>query len=87
MSADLNILFAQARKLTADERADLAELLLETLEQHAGDAAWPGAEFDRAWATEAERRWSEHVASGAPTLDAVAAIDDVRQQLRRDRQT
>lgn len=67
-------LFEQARKLTARERAELAELLLASVE--------PSADIDNAIAQEADRRWQEHQHSGDATLDAFEAIEGLRQELK-----
>ena len=74
MNARVEMIFQEAGKLTAEERHALARLLLESLQ---GDAS-----IDAAWSVEAERRWGEHVASGAATLDAFEALDEVRAERR-----
>ncbi len=70
-------LFEKARTLTAEERVELAELLLESI-----DAA---EDEDDSWAKEAGRRWLEHVRSGAGTLDALKVLDEARQSLKQAR--
>ena len=75
MSEHVKALFDEARKLTSREREELAELLLDSLP--------PDPTIEIAWTEEARRRWDEHVASGAATVDALGAVDDVRRQLRR----
>ena len=77
MNTQVKILFEEASKLRADDREALAKLLLASLQ--AADT------LDAAWGAEAERRWNEHLGSGAATLDALEAVDNVRQVLRRSR--
>ena len=77
MTDQAKSLFEQARKLSASERQELAELLLDTLEPDPGAAA--------AWSIEAHRRWKEHVANGAEMEDALEAIDDAKKCLKSGR--
>ena len=39
----------------------------------------------KAWGEEADRRWKLHLADGINTVDAFAAIDDARQQIKHRR--
>ena len=75
MNKHVKALFDEARKLTAVEREELAEMLIESLE--------PDVSIDKAWGEEASRRWDEHTASGAATIDAFEAVDQVREALKR----
>ena len=77
MNARVKILFEEAGKLTANERQALARLLLESLAAQ--------SPVDAAWGAEAERRWNEHAANGEPALDALEAVEKVRDQLNRRR--
>jgi putative addiction module component (TIGR02574 family) len=67
----LELLEAEALKLTADERAAFAHLLLASLSADAD------AEIDEAWARETERRIAD-IESGAmqtiPIADALAQV-------------
>lgn len=69
MGNKLELLEAEALKLTAAERAALAQLLLASLDVD--------AEIDEAWAVEIERRIAD-IESGAvqtiPIADALAQI-------------
>ena len=69
METQLEILEAEALKLTPGERAALAQRLLESLEED--------KELEGAWAAEVERRIAE-VESGAvqviPIADALAQV-------------
>ncbi len=75
MNQRIKTIFADAQKLSAAEREELADLLLATIE--------PNSEIDKVWAEEAERRWNKHVQSGEEVVDAFAAIDEVRERLKR----
>lgn len=74
MTAAVQNLLDQARKLDDDERRELVELLLHTLP--------PDVDAESAWGAEAHRRWQAHVASGEPAMDAFDAIDDARRRLK-----
>lgn len=75
MNSQVKSLFEKARELTPSEREELAELLLDTLA--------PLPEIEEIWSAEAERRWNDHVASGEAAVDAFAAVDQARRQLKR----
>lgn len=75
MNQHIKSLYDEAQKLTAVEREELAEMLLQSLE--------PNPANEKAWAEEADRRWQTHVSTGGKTIDAFAAIDDVREQIKR----
>ena len=70
-------LFEQARKLSAEEREELAELLLASVE--------PFTAPDEALGKEADRRWQEHLRSGEDTLDGFEVLEEARQVLKNDR--
>jgi len=72
MSASLRDLYQKAAELPANERAELAGLLLESLE-----AATVGLED--AWAKEIERRMSEYRAGRIKTI----SWQEVRAHLHR----
>jgi putative addiction module component (TIGR02574 family) len=73
MSQTVRDLYEKATELPPDERAELAGLLLESLEDERG----PGAE--QAWAAEIERRMSEYRAGRIKTL----SWQEVRARLHR----
>jgi Putative addiction module component len=75
MNERIKALFAGAQELAPVDREELAEMLLATL-----DAP---VQVEAAWAAEAHERWSEHVANGDATIDAVNAVEQVRQDLAR----
>jgi hypothetical protein len=77
MNRQVKDIFAKAQTLSAEEREQLAELLLARV-----DADF---DFDQVWAEEAGRRWQHHKDSGEPAIDALAAVEDVRSTLKRQR--
>lgn len=62
MSRAVRDLYEEAAELPPDERAELAGLLLESLEDH------PSANYEEAWATEIERRMAEYRAGRVKTI-------------------
>ena len=77
MTNQTKSLFEQARQLSATERQELAEMLLDTLE--------PDPSTEAAWGEEAHHRWDEHLASDGKTIDAFDAVEDARRQLTSGR--
>jgi hypothetical protein len=67
----------QAMEMSAEGRAELADLLVESL-----DAAELGR-IDRAWLAEAKRRRAEVRSGAASTVSAQEAISRVRSALER----
>jgi putative addiction module component (TIGR02574 family) len=76
MSVNVDDLFAKAAVLSADERATLAGLLIESLDSGPADA---GAE--EAWATEVERRMADYRAGRVRTI----GWTELRERLHRER--
>lgn len=69
MSAQVQAILEQALRLSADERANLADALQRSLEE-GGASSLPAEEVARLWSEEIERRLArarEHVARGEPT--------------------
>jgi putative addiction module component (TIGR02574 family) len=66
MASQLKIIEAEALKLTAEERAQLADRLIASL--------FKGAEVEEAWAAEVERRIEEIEAGRAKLVPAAEAI-------------
>ena len=77
MTDNIKELLDRARQLPEADRQELAERILDTLE--------PDPDVEAAWAEEAHTRWNKHVASGAPAIDAFAAIEDARALLKKRR--
>jgi putative addiction module component (TIGR02574 family) len=75
MSRTIRELYERAAELQAAERAELAALLLESLEPE-DDVA---ADLEAAWAEEIQRRVSDYHAGRAETL----SWDEVRASLHR----
>ena len=77
--SDLQELTGKAMALPAKERAELAELLIQSLEEH-DDAA-----IKSAWLAEIYRR-DQEIRTGAPvTKPADQVLRDARDQLRCSR--
>jgi putative addiction module component (TIGR02574 family) len=74
VSGRLEILEAEALKLTPEERARLADRLIASLSED--------AEIEEAWAAEVERRVVEIEAGRAPVVPAAEAIARARDALR-----
>jgi len=74
MSSQVEVLEAQAMKLTAEERARLADRLIASLTEN--------AEIEEAWTTEVERRIAEIEAGRAPVVPAADAIARARDALK-----
>jgi len=74
METELQKLEAEALKLTADERAALAQRLLASLEED--------AEIDEAWAVEVERRIAEIESGAVPLIPIADALAQVRAALK-----
>jgi putative addiction module component (TIGR02574 family) len=74
MSTQLEVLEAEALKLTAEERARLADRLIASLSED--------AEVEEAWAVEVERRIAEIEAGRAQVVPAADAIARAREALK-----
>ena len=74
MSNQVDVLEAEAMKLTPEERARLADRLIASLSD---DAA-----IEEAWAAEVERRIAEIEAGRAPVVPAAEAIARARDALK-----
>ena len=74
MSTQIDVLEAEAMKLSAEERARLADRLIASLSADAG--------VEEAWAIEVERRIAEIEAGRAPVISAVDAVARARDALR-----
>ncbi len=68
-------LVAEARKLPLHQRAQLARLLLATLDED------PGTE--QAWEGVAERRYQQYIAGEMETVSASEALAEIRAELKR----
>jgi len=74
MSNQVDVLEAEAMKLTPEERARLADRLIASLSHD--------AEIEEAWAVEVERRIAEIEAGRAPVVPAAEAIARARDALK-----
>lgn len=73
MSSQVELLEAEAMKLTVEERARLADRLIASLSED--------AQIEEAWAAEVERRIAEIEAGRAPVIPAAEAIARARNAL------
>jgi putative addiction module component (TIGR02574 family) len=74
MSNQVEVLEAEAMKLSPEERARLADRLIASLSED--------AEIEEAWAAEVERRIAEIEAGRAPVVPAAEAIARARDALK-----
>ncbi|HUD24619.1 MAG TPA: addiction module protein [Burkholderiaceae bacterium] len=74
MPTQVEVLHAEAMKLTPEERAHLADRLLASLSED--------AEVEQAWAVEVERRIAEVEAGRAQVVPASDAISRARTALK-----
>ncbi|HVY22687.1 MAG TPA: addiction module protein [Steroidobacteraceae bacterium] len=74
MASQLELLEAEALKLTASERAAFAQLLLASLNEDAG--------IDEAWAAETERRIADIESGVAQVIPIADALAQVRAALK-----
>lgn len=74
MSSQVEVLESEAMKLTAEERARLADRLIASLSED--------AQIEEAWAVEVERRIAEIEAGRAPVVPAAEAIARARDALK-----
>jgi len=76
MADTLKELEAQARSLSPDERARLAEMLLESLREA------PLAEIEKAWELEIAERAAAYDRGELPTLSAESVFAEARRLAR-----
>jgi len=76
MANTLKELEAQARSLSPDERARLAEMLLESLREA------PLAEIEKAWEVEIAERAAAYDRGELPTLSAESVFAEARRLAR-----
>jgi len=74
MSSQLEIVEAQALKLSAEERAELADRLIASL--------FKDNEIEEAWAVEVERRIEEIESGRAKLIPAAEAIARIRAAIK-----
>jgi putative addiction module component (TIGR02574 family) len=74
MSSQVEVLEAEAMKLTVEERARLADRLIASLSED--------AQIEEAWAVEVERRIAEIEAGRATVIPAAEAIARARDALK-----
>jgi len=80
MSRTVKQLEAEARQLSPEQRAELAQRLFASLEGDAG--LEPPADAEEAWLSEAERRYQRYLAGDTLATPAAEALARVRERLR-----
>lgn len=81
MSLTVHELEAEARHLTAAERAELAQRLFASLEDE--EPAGGEAEVEQAWLEEADRRYDRYLSGETQSVPAEDALARVRARLGR----
>lgn len=79
MSLTVHELEAEARHLTAAERAELAQRLFASLEDEV--PAGSEAEVEQAWLNEADRRYERYLAGETKSVPAADVLARVRARL------
>ena len=79
MSLTMNEIEAEARNLTAAERAELAQRLFASLEDE--EPAGSEADVERAWLEEADRRYERYLAGETQAAPAAEVLARVRARL------
>ena len=79
MNQQVKQLIADARKLSAEEQAELIDALLVSF--HEPSEAWK-----ESWTAEADRRWARYLAGDERSYDAEAVMAQARKRLGRRRE-
>jgi hypothetical protein len=83
MSGHVHAVLEQAKRLTADERLEVARELLASVDED--EESGTPAEIEAAWDDEIQRRDEQVLASGGGAHDAEAVLDDVERTIRARR--
>lgn len=84
MTTATQALLEQALRLTAEERAELAEALLRADTLADADPSLSDEQLARVWRPELDRRRAEIELGDVQAVDARTAIDEMRARLRSD---
>ena len=82
MTAATQALLEQALRLTAEERAELADALRRADDLGDTDPSLSDEELARVWRPELDRRRAEIERGEAQTVDARTTLDEMRARLR-----
>ena len=82
VTAATQALLEQALRLTAEERAELADALRRADRLDDADPSLSDEELARVWRPELDRRRAEIERGEVQTVDARTAIDEMRARLR-----
>jgi hypothetical protein len=80
MSLTISQIEAEARELTPEQRAELAQRLFASLEDEVPLES--AAEVEQSWLEEAERRYQRYVTGETQSIPAAEALERVRRRLR-----
>lgn len=80
MSLSVHELEAEARQLSAEDRADLAQRIFASLE--GDEPSGSEADVEQAWVDEANRRYERYLAGETQSTPAADALARVRARLR-----
>ena len=84
MTTATQALLEQALRLTAEERAELAEALRRADTLADAEPSLSDEQLARVWRPELDRRRAEIERGEVQTVDARTAIDEMRARLRSD---
>lgn len=84
MSGDVHAVLEQAKRLTADERIELARELLASVDEDDEEAGTP-EEIDAAWDDEIRRRDEQVLAGGGGAHDADGVLSEAEHIVRAKR--
>lgn len=77
MSERARVIIEQAKLLTLEEREEILDAIAATLDADDANETW-----QQAWGLEAKRRADEYDANPGEPIDALQAVEDMRQRLK-----
>jgi hypothetical protein len=83
MSGHVHAVLEQAKRLTADERLEIARELLASVDED--EESGTAEEIEAAWDNEIQRRDEQVLAGGGGAHDAEAVLDEVERMIRAKR--
>ena len=83
MSGPVHAVLEQAKRLTAEERIEVARALLASVDED--EESGTPEEIEAAWEDEIQRRDEQVLAGGGGAHDAEAVLDEVERMIRAKR--
>jgi hypothetical protein len=83
MSGDVRAVLEQSKRLTAEERLEVARELLASVDED--EESGTPEEIEAAWDDEIQRRDDQVLAGGGGAHDAEAVLDEVERTIRAKR--